>query len=100
MNAQAKKKSLTDDSSPVDNVGKVFAGLLVVHYCGALYLKFQVFPIPFATVKEVTVIYSSHNLCSFEAKSESVDKPVILKCCVHVKYLVPLCLDSQHEIGK
>ena len=26
VNAQAKKKSLTDDSSPVDSVGKVFAG--------------------------------------------------------------------------
>ena len=26
VNAQAKKKSLTDDSSPVDSVGKDFAG--------------------------------------------------------------------------
>ena len=80
VNTQAKKKSLTADSSPVDSVGKVFAGYI---FCGALYLKFQVFPTPFATVT-----YSSHNLCSFEAKSESVDRPVILKCACKV----PLCL--------
>ena len=36
MNAQGKRKSLTADSSPVNSVGKVFAG----H--GVLYLKFQV----------------------------------------------------------
>ena len=29
MNAQGKRKSLTDDPSSVDSVGKVFAGQLV-----------------------------------------------------------------------
>ena len=32
MNAQAKKKSLTDDSSLVDSVGKDFAGYLSAYY--------------------------------------------------------------------
>ena len=47
MNAQAKK-SLTDDSSPVDNVGKVFAGLLVVvHYLWCTLFEISGVPDPF-----------------------------------------------------
>ena len=44
MNAQGKRKSLTDDSLHVDSVGKVFAGQLSAYFitCGVLYLKFQV----------------------------------------------------------
>ena len=32
MNAQGKRKSLTDDSLHVDSVGKVFAGQLLAYY--------------------------------------------------------------------
>ena len=32
MNAQRKRKSLTDDSLHVDSVGKVFAGQLLAYY--------------------------------------------------------------------
>ena len=32
MNAQGKRKSLTDDSSHVDSVSKVFAGQLLAYY--------------------------------------------------------------------
>ena len=32
-----------EDLPPVDSVGKLIACQLPVHYCGALYLEFQVF---------------------------------------------------------
>ena len=32
-----------EDLPPVDSVGKLIACQLTVHYCGALYLEFQVF---------------------------------------------------------
>ena len=36
-------KGEEEDLPPVDSVGKLIACQLTVHYCGALYLEFQVF---------------------------------------------------------
>ena len=52
VNAQANKKSLTDDSSPVDSAGMIFAG----------YLSVLLLVVCFILNFRCTVIPSSHNL--------------------------------------
>ena len=43
MNVQKERKNLINDLPPVYSAGKFTDGLLSALYCGALYLKLQVF---------------------------------------------------------
>ena len=52
MNAQGKRKSLTDDSLHVDSVGKVFAGQLL-----AYYLWCALFEISLTSIRDIIYSY-------------------------------------------
>ena len=58
MNAQGKRKSLTDDYSPVNSVGKVFAGQLLAYYPRCALFEISGCLTLFCGIRDIIYLYN------------------------------------------
>ena len=58
MNTQGKRKSLTDDSSPVNSVGKVFAGQLLAYYPWCALFEISGCLTLFCGIRDIIYLYN------------------------------------------